>query len=114
MVAATLALSACATSPTPSVAPIPALGFDFPVDCGPIENVALCRKAVEIAATEKRNPPPIAEVRIRLPRADDDCMTWFHECGAGSIMVGIQSGDTVQDVPLIRTSDTWVPLDLVR
>lgn len=62
----------------------------------------------------KQNPPPIVDISIRSPRAGDDCLTAFHECGPGSIIVVIQSGDTLQDVPMIRTSAGWVPLELVR
>ena len=114
-VLAVFGLSACATSPTPIIVPTSPIGFEFPVDCGPIQDATLCRNAVEVAATAKLNPPPIAKVSIRRPRADDDCTKAFHECGPEAIIVVIQSGDTLQDVPLIRLSGGgWVRLDLVR
>lgn len=114
-VVAALALSACATPPDPSVTPSQPVAFDFPVDCGPIVDAALCHKAVEVAATAKLNPPPIVEARIRRPRGDDDCTTAFHECGPEAVIVVIQSGDTLQEVPLIPLrGGGWVRLDLVR
>ena len=84
------------------------------IECGPVAEAALCENAVAVALTAQLNPVPAAAVEIRLPRKDDDCRTWFHACGAGAVMAVIQSGDTLQDVPLIRTADGWVRLDLVR
>jgi hypothetical protein len=104
----------CTTTPSPSVAPSSPAAFDFPVECGPIEDAALCREAVEVAATAKLNPPPIAAVMIRRPRADDDCIQAFRECGPTSVVVTIQSGDTLQEIPLVPTADGWVRLDLIR
>ena len=93
----------------------PSLTVDFPVDCGPIQDVALCQKAVEVAATAKLNPPPIADVSIRRPRPDDECAKRvLHPCGPSAVIVVIQSGDTLQDVPLVRTADGWVLHVLVR
>lgn len=108
-----LAVAGCTTlMPSAPVVSVPA--FEFPVDCGPID-AAKCHSAVEMAATAKLNPPPIAAASIRLPRADDDCTTAFHECGPGSVIVLIQSGDTIQDVPLIPAlGGGWVRLDQVR
>lgn len=90
------------------------MGFAFPVDCGPIQDAALCREAVEVAATAKLDPPPIIEVTLRRPRPDDECTTAFHPCRPDAIIVVIQSGGTLQDVPLVRMADGWVRLDLVR
>lgn len=111
---AVIVLSACAASPDTSFVPTPALGFNFPIQCGPIQNLILCRKAVEVASTAKLNPPPIAAVTIRRPRADDACATAFRECGPAAVIVTIQSGDTQQEVPLLPTNGGWVRLDQVR
>ena len=109
---AILALAGCSVAPTP--APAASLAADVSVECGPIADPALCRMAIEIAATAKINPPPIVEARIRRPDPDDACTEWLHACGPDAIIVVIQSGDTLQDVPLIRSADGWVRLDLVR
>ncbi len=111
---AVLAISGCATTPNPSIIPDAPQPFDFTVDCGPIQDAALCHLAVEVAASAKLNPPPIAAATIRRPRADDDCRTAFHPCGPESVIVTIQSGDTLQEVPLIPTTDGWIRLDLIR
>lgn len=84
------------------------------VDCGPVLDLALCRSAVEVAITAQLNPPPIASAQVRRPRDGDDCLTWFHACGPQSVIVTLQSGDTIQDVPLVSTGSGWVRLDLVR
>jgi hypothetical protein len=107
-------LFGCAPNPTPADASSPPLAADFPVECGPIQDAALCQKAVAVAATAKTNPPRIVAASIRRPREDDDCVDAFHACGPESIVVVIQSGDTLQEIPLVRTSDGWVRLDLVR
>jgi len=118
-----LGLTGCSTTSTslpeaPADPPPATIGPQFPegmaIECGPVADRPLCEIAVAVALTGQLNPPPAASVAIRLPRADDDCLTWFHACGAGSVIAVIQSGDTLQDVPLIRTADGWVRLDLVR
>ena len=110
--------------PDPSFDPGPVISADacpaeltlgFPVDCGPIQDAALCQKAVEVASTAKLNPPPIVAASIRLPVPDDACAkAMYHECGPGSVIVVIQSGDTLQDVALVRENDGWDRLDLRR
>ena len=65
VVIAAFAIWGCTTTPSPSVAPMTSV-FDFPVDCGPIQDAALCDKAVMVAATARLNPPPIAGGWIRL------------------------------------------------
>jgi hypothetical protein len=84
------------------------------IECGPVADRALCEKAIVVALSAQLNPPPAASVEIRLPGRGDDCRTWFHPCDDGAVIAVIQSGDTLQDVPLIRTADGWVRLDLVR
>ena len=111
---AMLVLSGCAATPTPTAAVAPSLTVDFPVDCGPIQDAALCQKAIDVAATAKLNPPPIVNASIRRPRPDDECTTAFHPCGPEAVVVVIQSGDTLQSVPLVRTSDGWVLHVLIR
>jgi len=39
---------------------------------------------------------------------------WLHPCGSEAVIVAIQSGDVLEDVPLIQSADRWVRLDLVR
>ena len=114
-------LAGCSTTPSPETSAAPPVETVAPqflagmaVDCGPVVDTALCEKAVEVALAAQLNPPPAAAVRIRLPGQGDDCRTWFHPCDAGSVIAVIQSGDTLQDVPLIRTADSWVRLDQVR
>ena len=84
------------------------------IECGPVVGRELCEKAVAVALTAQLNVPPAALVQLRLPREDDDCRSWFHPCDAGTVIAVIQSGDTLQDVPLQPTADGWVRLDLVR
>lgn len=107
-----IALAACSVAPSP--VPIASLAPDVSVECGPIADPALCQMAVEIAATAKINPPPIVAAQIRRPEPDDQCTEWVHACGSEAIIVVIQSGDTLQEVPLVRSADGWVRLDLVR
>lgn len=92
----------------------PAIPPGATINCGPIAEPERCQLAVEVALTAQLNPPPIAAASLRRPRADDDCVTQFHPCDAGSIIVTLQSGDTLQEVPLIPTGAGWVRLDLVR
>lgn len=113
-VIAVIGLAGCATTPFPSVAPTAPLALDFPIECGPIQDVALCQEAIDVASTAKLNPPPIAAASIRRPRADDDCITAFHPCGPDAVIVVIQSGDTLQEIALVRLVDGWIRLDLVR
>jgi len=107
-----MALAACSGAPNP--VPVAPLDRDVAVDCGPVVDPTLCQLAVAVAATAKVNPPPIVEAHIRRPDPDDECTEWFHPCGPEAVMVVIQSGDTLQDVPLLPTADGWVRLDLVR
>lgn len=109
-----LAMLGCGNSPSASDLASPSVTFDFPVDCGPIENPASCTAAVEVAATAKLNPPPIVRATVRRPGAGDDCVTALHPCGPDAVIVVIQSGDTLQDVALIPSGGGWVRLDLVR
>jgi hypothetical protein len=90
------------------------LGPDLVIDCGPVPDAALCRDAVAVAATAKLNPPPIVKATLRRPRADDACTTAFHACGPASVIVTIQSGDTLQEIPLVPTAGGWIRLDHVR
>ena len=110
LLVAAFAIGGCSVDP----APIASLAPDVSIECGPIADRALCQKAVDVAATAKINPPPIAAVRIRRPNPGDECTEWFHPCGAAAVIVDIQSGDTIQGVPLVRTADGWVLLTLVR
>jgi hypothetical protein len=89
-------------------------GSAVAVDCGPIVDHALCLQAVEVATTAKINPPPVVEATLRRPRPDDDCVHWFHRCGPEGLVVEIQSGNTIQAIPLIRSDGGWFRLDLVR
>lgn len=110
LLVAFFALAGCSVAPAPPAS----LAHDVSIECGPIADRELCQKAVDVAATAKINPPPIAAVRIRRPDPSDECTEWFHPCGAGAVIVEIQSGDTIQGVPLVRTADGWVQLTLVR
>jgi hypothetical protein len=87
---------------------------DISLECGPVQDRTLCLKAVEVAATAKINTPPIDAVTIRLPDHGDPCATWLQPCGVESVIVELQSGDTIQAVPLVQTTNGWVRLDLVR
>jgi hypothetical protein len=90
--------------------PIASLAPDVTVECGPIADRALCLKAAELAATAKINPPPIVDVRVRRPDPDDPCAEWIQPCGPDAIIVQIQSGDTIQEVPLVPSSGGWALL----
>ena len=103
-VATTMSVLGCS-----SRAAIPA---DVPIDCGPVLDTGLCRTAAEVAAVAKLNPPPIAAVRLRAPDPSDACATWPHPCGTDAVIVEIQSGDTIQAVPVVRSLDGWARLDL--
>jgi hypothetical protein len=105
-----LALGGCTAEPKPVVTLEPGV----PVDCGPLVDPADCVRAATVAATAKLNPPPVSAVRIRRPVAGDDCLTQFHPCDADDVIVSIQSGDTLQDVLLARTTNGWLRLDLIR
>lgn len=109
-----LALSACGTPPDPSVVPTTGVGLDFPIECGPIRDVALCQAAIAVALTAKLNPPPVVAATVRRPRADDDCVSAFHPCGPDAIVVTIQSGDTLQEIALVPSADGWLRFDLIR
>lgn len=93
---------------------MPQVPDDITIECGPVADRELCEKAVAAALAAQLNPPPAVAVQIRLPRADDDCRTWFHPCDGGTIIAVIQSGDTLQEVPLIPTMGGWARLDTVR
>ena len=105
-----LSLTGCGLTETTRAS----LGAEVAIDCGPVADTALCRDAVAVAATAQLNPPPIVKATLRRPRSDDACATAFHACGPASVIVTIQSGDTLQEVPLVRTDTGWVRLDLVR
>lgn len=107
---AVLVLAGCSVVPTaiPSIAPT------VSISCGPVVDEALCHKAVEVAATAKINPPPITAAWIRRPRADDGCTLALQPCGSEAVIVVIQSGDTLQDIPLVPSADGWIRLDLIR
>ena len=83
---------------------------DVPIDCGPVLDQALCRTAAEVAAVAKINPPPIARVRLRASDPSDDCADWPQPCGPDAVIVEIQSGDTIQEVPVVRSVDGWAQL----
>ena len=106
-----LGLVAVGCSTAPTNAPVPP---GLTVDCGPVQNPGLCRSAVATVLSAKLNPPAASVVTLRLSTPGDDCRTWFHACETGMVIGVIQSGDTLQDVPIIRTADGWTRLDLVR
>ena len=92
---------------------LPAAGLpqEVTIDCGPIADRALCRTAAEFAASVRLNPPPVVDVRIRLPiPGRDSCTGWANPCGERSVIVTIQSGDTLQDIALVLTGGEWVVL----
>jgi hypothetical protein len=106
-----IVLSGCSTLMPPTSAPISSLPPEVPIVCGPITDLALCHRAAELAAMAKLNPPPVASVRIRQPDPEDDaCAEWANPCGAGTVIVDIQSGDTIQAIPLVLTGSGWVVL----
>jgi hypothetical protein len=85
------------------------------IDCGPIPDGESCLIALTVALTAQFNPPPAWELSIRRPNAQDDCAELVvHPCDENGAVVEIRSGDTVQDVPLVRTQDGWVRHDLIR
>lgn len=106
----------CGSVPGPSPSDLPAESSapGVAIDCGPIVDRALCLDAVEVAATAKINPSPVARATIRRPEPGDACTTAFHRCDQASVVVELQSGDTIQAVPLIRSTGGWVRLDEVR
>ena len=104
-------VTGCSVAPTASATASVDSGVS--INCGPIADRRLCEKAVAVAATAKINPPPMVAATLRRPDPSDECTTWFHACGPEAL-VAIQSGDTIQNVPLLRTADGWVRLDLVR
>lgn len=110
---APLALWGCSLGLTPSN-PIATLGPEASIDCGPITDHASCLQALEVASIAQLNARPIAAATIRRPVPKDDCATAFHPCGANSVIVVIQSGDTLQDVPLTFANGTWLLLDSIR
>jgi hypothetical protein len=95
---------------TPDSAVIPSLPPDVHVECGPIGDRALCVKAAELAATVKVNAPPIVDVRVRSAGPSDPCVEWLPPCGPDAVIVQIQSGDTVQSIPLVPSAGTWALL----
>ena len=101
--AAVLALCGCSFGST--------LGPDVSIDCGPIDDRALCLKAVEVAAAARRNPPPVVAAKIRRPESDDACTMSAPPCGDDAVIVVIQSGDTLQDIPLTPSVGGWLVLD---
>ena len=109
---AALLISGC-TTPTPSPA-LPTIPAGATVDCGPLVDEVLCQTAVQVAITAQRNPPPITKATVRRPAVGDDCVTALRRCDATSVIVVLQSGDTLQRVALITTTDGWLRLDLVR
>lgn len=107
-----MAIAACAL-PLPA-APRHALDPAVPIECGPVTERDLCVIAAEVAAAARANSPPVADVTMRLPRPDDDCVGWQPPCGVGTLIVVIQSGDTLQEIPLVRAGDGWAPLNPPR
>ena len=89
---------------------MPSLAPDVTLECGPIADRALCVRAAELAATAKVNPPPIVTMRVRRATSEDDCAHWSPPCGVDAVIVGIQSGDTIQEVPLVPRAGNWVML----
>lgn len=88
--------------------PAAALPPEVTIECGPIADRALCRAAAELAASVRSNPPPVVVVRMRLPiRGEDPCTAWANPCRDRSVIVTIQSGDTLQDIPLRLTGTDW-------
>ena len=105
-------LAGCSTTPT--ITPIEPDAATV-VDCGPVNDPDLCRLAVGTALTMQLNAPPASEVHLRFARPDDDCWSLgFHPCDGRTVVATIQSGDTIQEVPLVRRDDGWIPFDLIR
>jgi hypothetical protein len=93
---------------------LPAAGLppEVTIECGPIADRALCLSAAEFAASVRLNPPPVVDVGIRLPiPGRDSCTAWATPCGELSVIVTIQSGDTLQDIPIVLTGGEWVVLE---
>ena len=97
-------LLACGATGAPSLAP------DVTVECGLITDRSVCLKAAELAATVRINPPPLVDVRVRRPMGDDACAEWPVACGGNAVIVQLQSGDTIQEVPLIPSAGGWALL----
>lgn len=103
----------CSFLGSPSAA-LPTIPADAQIDCGALLDQALCRVAVQVAITAQLNPPPIAKATVRRPAVNDDCFAVPHPCSATSVIVTLQSGDTIQEVALIPTTDGWALLDPPR
>jgi hypothetical protein len=108
-----VAVGGCSFLGSPSAA-LPTIPPGAKIDCGALLDQALCRVAVQVAITAQLNPPPIVEATVRRPRNDDDCFTAPHPCSATSVIVTLQSGDTLQEVALMPTTDGWALLDQPR
>lgn len=103
----TLVLALVASACTGIGARIPSLEPGVTVECGPVADRALCVRAVELAATVKINPPPLVDARLRRPDSTDPCAVWPQPCGPDAVIVEIQSGDTVQLIPVVPSAGGW-------
>jgi hypothetical protein len=102
-------------TPTPTADPRASPVSGVSIDCGPIVDRSLCLRAIDVALTAKVNPPPLVAARLRRPDAGDDCATGFHPCGPTDVIVELQSGDVIEEVPLVPTmGGGWARLDQVR
>lgn len=101
-----LAVTGCAVASEQ----IPSLAPDVALECGPILDRASCVRAAELAATVKLNPPPLVSVSVRRPGPSDPCAGWSQACGADAVIVQLQSGDTIQSVPLVPSAGGWALL----
>jgi hypothetical protein len=107
---ATLAVVLAVTGCAAGSESIPSLAPDVAVECGPIADRASCVRAAELAATAKLNPPPLVAVSVRRPDPGDPCVEWPQACGADAVIVQLQSGDTIQAVPLVPSAGGWALL----
>jgi hypothetical protein len=102
-----LAIVGCGR-PVPSSA-LPSSALGYPFRCGPVQQIERCQDAIRVAAAGRLNEPPVVGASIRHPRPGDDCLREFlHPCGPEEIVVEVQSGDAVEAIAVVRTSDGWI------
>ncbi len=98
-----------------SIAPAPTASPGATIDCGPLTDTSDCTSAIAAATTilspDLAHPTTIV-VRYAVPA--DACAHWFHPCGSSDIVIAFHSGGTQEDVPMIRTTDNWIPMALMR
>lgn len=118
---AAFVLAACgAMVPTVSLTPTtatPTPTAQSSVDCGPLEaDPAGCAAAIKVAlGPAPSTDPSLLVFRIEAPDPEATCSSPI--CRTPTIIVNIfqrSGGALVGQVPLARTTDSWIPMALVR